>query len=81
MVEEEIRTKFGGDRKRFEKYSDNLDRKHWIEGTQRRFIVKQFLKEFDQSLSEIEFQYNLPIREIIDKEILSRSPITIGGKI
>lgn len=80
---EEIRIKFSGDEKKYFKYCDDSIRKILIEGAQKRFIVKQFLTNgFGNRLSYIiddKYSYDLPIEEIIKKEILYRLPITFGS--
>ena len=80
MEEEEIRTQFNGDRKKCEEFYDEEFRKIIRLNTHRRFVVKQFLNESDHFLSNIESNYELPIKQIIEKEILNRIP-THRGKI
>ncbi len=75
MDEKEIRTQFNGDREKyFEFYDKHIRRKERLD-THRRFVVKQFLNECDQFLSNIESNYELSIKQIIEKEILNRIPI------
>ena len=72
MREEEeriIKKHFGGDHKKYERYCDSQHRGDRRKSLQRHHLVKQFLTEFDYQLSDIEFVYDIPIRQILDLKL------------
>jgi len=69
MIERIIKKDFGGDRKKYELYCDSQNRGERRKSLQRRHLVKQLLTEFDSELSDIEFLYDIPIKQILDLQL------------
>ena len=64
-----IKKHFGGDHKKYELWWDGQNRGERRKSLQRRHLVKQLLTEFDSDLSDIEFLYDIPIRQILDLKL------------
>ena len=69
QIERTIKKEFGGDRKKYELYLDGQNRGERRKLLQRRHLVKQLLTEFDSDLSDIEFLYDIPIRQILELKL------------
>lgn len=69
MIERTMQKDFGGDRKKYELYFDGQIRGDRRKSLQRHHLVKRFLTEFDNQLSDIEYQYQIPIKQILDLKL------------
>ena len=79
MTERIIKKDFGGDRKKYELYCDSQNRGERRKSLQRRHLVKQLLTEFDSELSDIEFLYDIPIKQILDLKLRYVRDMTFEG--
>ena len=79
MIEQIIKKDFGGDRKKYELYCDSQNRGERRKSLQRRHLVKQLLTEFDSELSDIEFLYDIPIKQILDLKLRYGRDMTFEG--
>lgn len=79
MIEQIIKKDFGGDRKKYELYCDSQNRGERRKSLQRRHLVKQLLTEFDSDLSDIEFLYDIPIKQILDLKLRYGRDMTFEG--
>ena len=79
MIERIIKKDFGGDPKKYELYCDSQNRGERRKSLQRRHLVKQLLTEFDSDLSDIEFLYDIPIKQILDLKLRYGRDMTFEG--